>query len=165
MSSLSSAMNTVKSNNKFTAQTEDLSKYVKAVSGVDVRGVDSLIELMQQLNKLGINMGNMDKLTTAITKNLAKVLSEMTEAITKIDKTMKAEQIRQESRNKEIKQSVGKIAQLMNTEMKVKVSTDDEGNPSSSGSTGSLGGDNVKETPTGKTDDNEQTDINPPKNK
>ena len=153
MSSLSSAMNNVKSNNNFTAQTEDLSKYVKAVSGVDVRGVDSLIELMQQLNKLGINMGNMDKLTTAITKNLAKVLSEMTEAITKIDKTMKAEQIRQESRNKEIKQSVGKIAQLMNTEMKVKVSTDDEGNPSSSGSTGSLGGDNVKETPTGQNDD------------
>ena len=163
MSSLSSAMNTVKSNNNFTAQTEDLSKYVKAVSGVDVRGVDSLIELMQQLNKLGINMGNMDKLTTAITKNLAKVLSEMTQAINKIDKTMKAEQIRQESRNKEIKQSVGKIAQLMNTEMKVKVSTDDEGNPSSSGSTGSLGGDNIKETPTTETKD-EQSNINPPKN-
>ena len=149
MSSLNSAMNNVQpSNNNFTAQTEDLSKYVKAVSGVDVRGVDSLIELMQQLNKLGINMGNMDKLTTAITKNLAKVLSEMTEAITKIDKTMKAEQIRQESRNKEIKQSVGKIAQLMNTEMKVKVSTDDEGNPSYSGSTGYLGGDSITETPT-----------------
>ena len=163
MSSLSSAMNTVKSNNNFTAQTEDLSKYVKAVSGVDVRGVDSLIELMQQLNKLGINMGNMDKLTTAITKNLAKVLSEMTEAITKIDKTMKAEQIRQESRNKEIKQSVGKIAQLMNTEMKVKVSTDDEGNPSYSGSTGSLGGDNIKETPT-ETEEDQKTSIKPPKN-
>ena len=149
MSSLNSAMNNVQpSNNNFTAQTEDLSKYVKAVSGVDVRGVDSLIELMQQLNKLGINMGNMDKLTTAITKNLAKVLYEMTQAITKIDKTMKAEQIRQESRNKEIKQSVGKIAQLMNTEMKVKVSTDDEGNPSYSGSTGYLGGDSITETPT-----------------
>ena len=61
---------------------------------------------------------------------------------------MKAEQIRQESRNKEIKQSVGKIAQLMNTEMKVKVSTDDEGNPSYSGSTGYLGGDSITETPT-----------------
>ena len=122
----------------FNQQTEDLSKYVKAVSGVNVKGVDSLIQLIRELNKLGVNMGNMDKLTNAIAKNLSKSLSDLSKELKKLDTTMKQEAKRQTTRNEEIKRSVETVRSLMNTEMKVKVTSESSDSNSSSG--GSLDG-------------------------
>ena len=138
ISNLNNAMGSTQAAPNFNQQTEDLSKYVKAVSGVNVKGVDSLIQLIRELNRLGVNMGNMDKLTNAITKNLSKSLSDLSKELKKLDTTMKQEAKRQTTRNEEIKRSVETVRSLMNTEMKVKVTSDSSGSNSSSG--GSLDG-------------------------
>lgn len=108
----------------FPAQVKELDKFVRSINSMKVPGADALTKLLVQLNKLGVNMGNMDKLVNAITDNLSKALTGLKKAIDEINKTMIEDAKRKEQHKKEIKNSVKEVQTLLNKEMTVIVKPD-----------------------------------------
>ena len=111
----------------FGQQTEELDKFIKSVNTIKIDGVDSLTELLRELNKLGINMGNLDKLTTAISNKLSVTLLNMKQSMDALNKTMIEDGKRKKKHAEQIKKSVSDIRNLMSKTMNVVVKMDDAG--------------------------------------
>ena len=114
----------------FGQQTESLDKFIKSVNTIKVDGVDSLTALLRELNKLGINMGNMDKLTTAISNKLSITLMNMKKSMDALNKTMIEDGKRKKKHSEEIRKSVTEIQKLMSQTMQVNVKMEDSGSSS-----------------------------------
>ena len=114
----------------FGQQTESLDKFIKSVNTIKVDGVDSLTALLRELNKLGINMGNMDKLTTAISNKLSITLMNMKKSMDALNKTMIEDGKRKKKHTEEIRKSVTEIQKLMSQTMQVNVKMEDSGSSS-----------------------------------
>ena len=115
----------------FSQQTESLDKFIKSVNSIKIEGVDSLTELLRELNKLGVNMGNMDKLTDAISKKLSVTLQNMGKSMDALNKTMIEDGKRKQKHEQQIKSSVSKIREVMNQKMEVIVKMDESSNSNS----------------------------------
>ena len=138
----SDVMNSIEISGAFEEQIDELDKFIVAINSVKIEGADALTNLLAELNKLGINMGNLDKLVAAITENLSKTLTGLQQAINDVNKTMILDAKRKDQHKKEIAKSVDKINSLMNNNINVLVKT--ENNSTTTGGDATPGGDSDK---------------------
>lgn len=164
--------NTINSQKEYSAafknNTEQLSKYVKSINSIQLSKISALTKLVQELNKLGMKVGNLDNLTEAIANNLSTVLQELVDSLKEAKETIdKAENI-QDKRHKKIDESIKKFKELTEGPVIIKVSSDttedadinnNESPESNQGSTspqsrGSIGGNNGESAVTPKKREN-----------
>lgn len=140
---------------KFTKQTKDVENFAKAINSIDLSKAQSLNNLIDSINLLAKNMGNLDGLTEAIAVKLASVLERLTSELNSTKETFnKAERI-QKARNEFIQKAITRVEDTMKNPILVRVGVDDEekknntggtpnnsdkGTPGNSGGSGGSGG-------------------------
>lgn len=141
---------------KFAKQTKDVENFAKAINSIDLSKAQSLNNLIDSINLLANNMGNLDGLTEAIAVKLASVLERLTSELNSTKETFnKAERI-QKARNEFIQKAITRVEDTMKNPILVRVGVDDEqnknntpsgtpnnsdkGTPGNSGGSGGSGG-------------------------
>lgn len=141
---------------KFAKQTKDVENFARAINSIDLSKAQSLNNLIDSINLLANNMGNLDGLTEAIAVKLASVLERLTTELNSTKETFnKAERI-QKARNEFIQKAITRVEDTMKNPILVRVGVDDEqnknntpsgtpnnsdkGTPGNSGGSGSSGG-------------------------
>lgn len=141
---------------KFAKQTKDVENFAKAINSIDLSKAQSLNNLIDSINLLANNMGNLDGLTEAIAVKLASVLERLTSELNSTKETFnKAERI-QKARNEFIQKAITRVEYTMKNPILVRVGVDDEqnknntpsgtsnnsdkGTPGNSGGSGGSGG-------------------------
>ena len=116
----------------FKSQSNQLEKFVNTVNSVKLLNISRLNKFVTSLNQLANKMGNLDRLTEAISNKLSKVLEKLVERLTHAEQTIvKADEI-QKRRHELIKKSVKEVSALMKQPMTIEV----QAMNSNSGSTG-----------------------------
>ena len=121
--------------------------------------------MLNALHKLGLNMGNMDKLAEAIAENLSVSLSNVSNVIKDFNESYKNEINYKNERKKEIENSLNKVRTLMNKTMQIEVN----GNNLNSGASltpgaGSTNDDNRRDPPKNTNNSNGIPSFIPPSN-
>ena len=141
---------------KFAKQTKDVENFARAINSIDLSKAQSLNNLIDSINLLANNMGNLDGLTEAIAVKLASVLERLTTELNSTKETFnKAERI-QKARNEFIQKAITRVEDTMKNPILVRVGVDDEqnknntpsgtpnnsdkGTPGNSGGSGGSGG-------------------------
>lgn len=141
---------------KFAKQTKDVENFARAINSIDLSKAQSLNNLIDSINLLANNMGNLDGLTEAIAVKLASVLERLTSELNSTKETFnKAERI-QKARNEFIQKAITRVEDTMKNPILVRVGVDDEqnknntpsdtpnnsdkGTPGNSGGSGGSGG-------------------------
>jgi hypothetical protein len=106
---------------KFKKHNEDLKTYIQTINSIKVESIDSITQMLNALHKLGLNMGNMDKLAEAIAENLSISLSNVSNVIKDFNESYKNEINYKNERKKEIENSLNKVRTLMNKTMQIEV--------------------------------------------
>ena len=120
---------------KFTKQTKDVENFAKAINSIDLSKAQSLNNLIDSINLLANNMGNLDGLTEAIAVKLASVLERLTSELNSTKETFnKAERI-QKARNEFIQKAITRVEDTMKNPILVRVGVDDEQNKNNTGGT------------------------------
>ena len=120
---------------KFTKQTKDVERFAKAINSIDLSKAQSLNNLIDSINLLANNMGNLDGLTEAIAVKLASVLERLTSELNSTKETFnKAERI-QKARNEFIQKAITRVEDTMKNPILVRVGVDDEQNKNNTGGT------------------------------
>ena len=123
----------------------ELSKYVTTINTVKTNNVDSITKLIQEINNLSRNFGNLDKFTEAIAEKLTLQLAILSQ---KIDESsaviIKAEEI-QEERHRKIKEETAALKKLMDKQLTINIQqVSDVSNlsqtPSAGNTSGNTGG-------------------------
>ena len=100
---------------------KELSKYVTTINTVKTNNVDSITKLIQEINNLSRNFGNLDKFTEAIAEKLTLQLAILSQ---KIDESsaviIKAEEI-QEERHRKIKEETAALKKLMDKQLTINI--------------------------------------------
>lgn len=104
--------------------TNQLSNYIKAINTIQVSKVDSLTNLVRELNIFSDRMGNLDKLTEAIAEKLSVVLANLVEKLEESKKTIETAETIQTKRHKLIDDSIKKVKEIMENPINVLVSSD-----------------------------------------
>ena len=116
----------------FKSQSNQLERFVNTVNSVKLLNISRLNKFVTSLNQLANKMGNLDRLTEAISNKLSKVLEKLVERLTHAEQTIvKADEI-QKRRHELIKKSVKEVSALMKQPMTIEV----QAMNSNSGSTG-----------------------------
>ena len=140
---------------EFKANTNELANYIKVINTVQLNKLKPLTTLVVELNKLANKLGGLDKLTTALTDELAIVLKDLVNALTESKETISEAHRLQSNRHDQITKAIGTIKGLLNMPLNVNIqatgnsfddfSGADPADPSSSnnggqsGSTGNFG--------------------------
>ena len=105
----------------FKSQSNQLEKFVNTVNSVKLLNISRLNKFVTSLNQLANKMGNLDRLTEAISNKLSKVLEKLVERLTHAEQTIvKADEI-QKRRHELIKKSVKEVRALMKQPMTIEV--------------------------------------------
>ena len=113
---------------KFAKQTKDVENFARAINSIDLSKAQSLNNLIDSINLLANNMGNLDGLTEAIAVKLASVLERLTTELNSTKETFnKAERI-QKARNEFIQKAITRVEDTMKNPILVRVGVDDEQN-------------------------------------
>ena len=105
----------------FKSQSNQLEKFVNTVNSVKLLNISRLNKFVTSLNQLANKMGNLDRLTEAISNKLSKVLEKLVERLTHAEQTIvKADEI-QKRRHELIKKSVKEVSALMKQPMTIEV--------------------------------------------
>lgn len=105
----------------FKSQSNQLEKFVNTVNSVKLLNISRLNKFVTSLNQLANKMGNLDRLTEAISNRLSKVLEKLVERLTHAEQTIvKADEI-QKRRHELIKKSVKEVSALMKQPMTIEV--------------------------------------------
>lgn len=156
---------------KFTKQTKDVENFAKAINSIDLSKAQSLNNLIDSINLLAKNMGNLDGLTEAIAVKLASVLERLTSELNSTKETFnKAERI-QKARNEFIQKAITRVEDTMKNPILVRVGVDDEekknntpggtpnnsdkGTPGNSGGSGGSTGLSVQDPPRSNSNNNQ----------
>ncbi|MBO5003875.1 MAG: hypothetical protein J6D03_01155 [Clostridia bacterium] len=129
---------------KFHTETEDVSEFTRVINSVDLAKVNSLTGLTESLNKLAVNMGNLDGLTEAIAVKLSAVLDKLVIELKSTKDTFNTAERIQKERNEFVRKAIQEVENTMKNPLLVKVGLDDSSN--NSGGTGT-GGVNDRSTP------------------
>ena len=105
----------------FKSNTNALQTYIKAINGVDLKKVNSLSSLVDGLNKLSGQLGNLDRLTEVIANDLAEVLKDLVESLTEAKNTITDAHKLQETRAEQIDKAINKVKNLMNAPLNVNI--------------------------------------------
>ena len=121
----------------------ELSKYVTTINTVKTNNVDSITKLIQEINNLSRNFGNLDRFTEAIAEKLTLQLAILSQ---KIDESsaviIKAEEI-QEERHRKIKEETADLKKLMDKQLTINIQqVSDVSSLSQTPSGGNNGGNN-----------------------
>ena len=166
---------------KFTKQTKDVENFAKAINSIDLSKAQSLNNLIDSINLLAKNMGNLDGLTEAIAVKLASVLERLTSELNSTKETFnKAERI-QKARNEFIQKAITRVEDTMKNPILVRVGVDDEekknntpggtpnnsdkGTPGNSGGSGGSTGLSVQDPPRSNSNNNQFSKENTPEPK
>jgi hypothetical protein len=107
---------------------EELKNYVTTINSIKVESINSLTNMINALLKLGLNMGNMDKLAEAISEKLSVALEDVKDIIEEFNSNYKKEIKQKELRQKNIDESLNKVKQIMNKKMQVEVTNNSQNN-------------------------------------
>ena len=115
-------------NTKFGEHAKILSKYVKTVNSLDENKLYQLNELLETMNKLSKNLGNIDKFTEVLAKKLSETLKELTDNINTAEKTIAKADEMQKKRAEAIDESIKKVNEIMDKPLRIGVKNigDDE---------------------------------------
>ena len=105
----------------FSGQTAQVDKFVKVVNSVKLANLQNLNTFVKSLNELARRMGNLDKLTDAISNRLSVVLKELVNRLIESKKTIELSNVMHEERKKFINNSVQTIREIMNKPMVVEI--------------------------------------------
>lgn len=165
----------------FAKQTKDVERFAKAINSIDLSKAQSLNNLIDSINLLAKNMGNLDGLTEAIAVKLASVLERLTSELNSTKETFnKAERI-QKARNEFIQKAITRVEDTMKNPILVRVGVDDEqnknntpsgtpnnsdkGTPGNSGGSGSSTGLSLQNPPSYNSNNNQFRKENTPEPK
>lgn len=112
---------TNENNAKFTNHTEVLERYVKAVNSLDENKLYKLNDLLETMNRLATNLGNIDKFTEVLADKLAETLNELSSNISTAEETINKAEKMQKERQKAIKDSIDEVKELMKIPLRVGV--------------------------------------------
>lgn len=115
-------------NSKFSEHAKILSRYVKTVNSLDENKLYKLNELLETMNKLSKNLGNIDKFTEVLAKKLSETLKELTDNINSAEKTIARADEMQKKRAEAIDESIKKVNEIMDKPLRIGVKNigDDE---------------------------------------
>ncbi len=165
----------------FAKQTKDVERFAKAINSIDLSKAQSLNNLIDSINLLAKNMGNLDGLTEAIAVKLASVLERLTSELNSTKETFnKAERI-QKARNEFIQKAITRVEDTMKNPILVRVGVDDEqnknntpsgtpnnsdkGTPGNSGGSGGSTGLSLQDPPSYNSNNNQFRKENTPEPK
>jgi len=151
----------------FNKNTNALQTYIKAINGVDLKKVSSLSTLVDGLNKLAGQLGNLDRLTDTIANNLAEVLKDLVDSLDEAKKTITSAHELQEFRAKQIDKAITNVKSLMKAPLNVNIqsanqmsnnggisTTNDEDKDKNTTTVNVYGGDSGGKTPSATTSQN-----------
>lgn len=122
-----SATSKVTSTTNFKNHAADLKNYVKTINGIQLNKIKTLTAFVQAVNELSKRLGNIDKLTNVIAKQLSSVLIELVAQLRMADISIKNAHALQEKRKKLIDDSINTIKTIMNQHMIVEIKQAEEG--------------------------------------
>ena len=105
----------------FKSNTNALQTYITAINTVDIKKVSALSSLVNGLNKLAGQLGNLDRLTETISNDLAEVLKDLVDSLIEAKETIHDAHELQAERAKQIEQSISKVRTIMNSPLNVTI--------------------------------------------
>ena len=109
-------------------ETKSLSRFVKAVDGINVSKASSLTSLMDSIANLADKMGGFDKLTDIINGDLKEVLSTLSDKIDEAKETIKRAERIETERQKKLQDNIKNIKGLMKEAITINVGKLDDDN-------------------------------------
>ena len=106
----------------FYFHVQQLKAYIESINSIKLDNLNSLKGFVDSLNELSARLGNLDKLTDAISNKLSEVLYELVLQLRKAEATITNAHELQEKRKKLMEESIGKIETIMNQHMIVEIS-------------------------------------------
>ena len=106
---------------KLKSNAEVLDKYVKAVNKLDENKLYKLNDLLETMNRLAINLGNIDKFTEVLSTKLSETLETLSENISSAEETISKADNLQKERAKAIQESIEKVKEIMDKPLRVGV--------------------------------------------
>ena len=132
------SVSNIDNNEEFDKHTETLKKYVEAINSVKIENVQSMTDLANSVTQLGDRIGNIDKFTNTLAGRVSETLQALAKQIKNASIIIKNADQLHKKRETTIKDSVGKIKDLMEKEMVVKIQKEDEAQPGTGGDTPSF---------------------------
>lgn len=145
-------------NQKFETHKNSLKEYIETINSIDVSKVDKMVDLIDSITELRMQFDDMGKFADVFANKIAGILTELTVKIDDANKTINKTDQLNEKRKKLIKESVGKIKELMNKEMVVKIKPEEKEKESDTPTISSNPG-STASTPTNTGGDNTSTNI------
>ena len=139
-------------NSGFADHVDTVKRYVEAINDVDIDKIESMTNLAFAVTNLGDKIGNIDKFTDTLAKKIALTLNALTKQIKDASVIIKDADTLHKKRETSIKNSIGKITDLMNKSMVVEIKNDQPTTTLTGGTGGSIeggGGTNTTETTPG----------------
>ena len=109
-------------------ETNSLSRFIKAVDGINVSKTSSLSSLMDSMANLADKMGGFDKLTDMINGDLKEVLSTLSDKIDEAKETIKRAERIEAERQKKLQDNIKNIKGLMQKAITINVGKLDDDN-------------------------------------
>ena len=107
-------------------ETKSLTRFVKAVDGIDVSKASKLTSLMDSMANLADKMGGFDKLTDVINSDLKEVLNKLSEKIDEAKDTIKRAERIENERQKKLQENIKTIKGVMKEAITINVGKIDE---------------------------------------
>ena len=112
---------------EFNQNTNALQTYIKAINTVELDKLRPLTTLVIELNKLANKLGNLDKLTSTISNELAEVLRDLVDSLTEAKTTINSAHQLQSDRAEQIQKSISKVRELINSPLNINVMANTNG--------------------------------------
>jgi len=109
-------------------ETKSLSRFIKAVDGINVSKASSLTSLMDSMANLADKMGGFDKLTDMINGDLKEVISTLSDKIDEAKETIKRAERIETERQKKLQDNIKNIKGLMKEAITINVGKLDDDN-------------------------------------
>ena len=156
--SITTLFNTIanlQQNSGFADHVDTVKRYVEAINDVDIDKIESMTNLAFAVTNLGDKIGNIDKFTDTLAKKIALTLNELSKQIKDASVIIKNADTLHKKRETSIKNSIGKITDLMDKHMVVEIKNEQPTTTLTGGTGGSIeggGGTDTNTTPGGASD-------------
>lgn len=139
----------------FRVETEDVTKFTKALNNLDVHKTNRFTGLVESLNNLAIKLGGLDKFTNVLSDKLSTVLQNLTQELRRSEMTIKKADEVQKKRHAAIKESINIIKEVLAKPMELSVRQIEDSTQMPENNNKDLGGD--LSTPTNDDNRNDTT--------
>lgn len=115
----------------YSQRIDDFNNYIKTVNDLDITKADKLVSLMDAMNRMASNLGNLEKFTDVLANKVTTVMSHVATSLDNSAKTINTAKKLQEDRHDKIKDALKQLRDLMNKPLKVDVTHQQDENSNS----------------------------------